>query len=423
MGKERAAVSKWCQHLTRLLLFSAVFIALAAAPALAVYHQPLQIDSAEGEDIPRSSISFRTTDGEAIPVVVATPAEGGQTDKAGEEAGSTAEAKGEDDDDEALGFWLLFPGDEPRAGTLTIDRPGGAIEVAVPAAAAGEKVVVDLAKATAIALPFNPASMGPPGVDMASHLRPIEVGPKAEVGTPGLAEQLTGKSASSLLGGLGGGSGGLTIGSGGGRAQRTSTVKEPRTVRDPTAGQRAVRLADTPSDTAIESRAMWTDDGLLVSTYLDDSEDDGTFHYVYLVDENGRELAPSNVAIYEIWQEITLTVTWTRREYVNGELVRETSGGWSESWTESLGRFTRAGTAGAEQMPGLWQQLGYERGHAGMRRIGTTFKLTPEELAALGAVHLVVHVTRPSQDPVTTVPFGLTLSPATEGVALAPYAG
>ncbi len=65
--------------------------------------------------------------------------------------------------------------------------------------------------------------------------------------------------------------------------------------------------------------------------------------------------------------------------------------------------------------------VGYARAHAGLRSIGTTFSLTPEEFAELGQVYLIVHLTRPSQDPVTTLPFAMTVNMNDAGeVNLAP---
>jgi hypothetical protein len=56
-------------------------------------------------------------------------------------------------------------------------------------------------------------------------------------------------------------------------------------------------------DTGLEAgaRAKWTDDGLLISTLIDESEDKGTFQTLFLLDCAGRRLYPASLEIYRIW--------------------------------------------------------------------------------------------------------------------------
>ena len=68
-------------------------------------------------------------------------------------------------------------------------------------------------------------------------------------------------------------------------------------------------------------------------------------------------------------------------------------------------------------MPSIWQQVGYDRAHAGARRVGTLFNVTPEDMVGMGDVRLVVHVTQPKLDPVMTTPFAFDVG---RGTANAP---
>jgi hypothetical protein len=233
----------------------------------------------------------------------------------------------------------------------------------------------------------------------ADSLQPILVGPRAEVGK----EDFASKQAKNLVGGVLGG----VLGSKGG----SSKGKGPRTRRDPTRKQDYRFVEDPALDTALGVRAGWTDDGLLVSTRIEDSPEKGTFHLVYLEDCAGRKLGPSRIEIYKIWSEATLTVSWTRTTYVDGNVVSQESGGWSDSWTDDLGTFARVDDDTPPEMMGIWRQAGYARAHAGLRQVGAYFNVTPGQLDDLGGLAFVTHVTRPAQDPVVTAPFHAILSP------------
>lgn len=382
-----------------------VVVAFSVTAAWAVYRQPVELTTASGEEIPRTSISFSTPTDESVTV--------------------------EEDEDDPNLIWLVFPGESANSGTLTIDRPEGPVEISVPAAGPGEKIVVDLDLGVATLAPVesglsdagdaSDSSSTPLGsvtedpfvFDLAEYLQPIEIGPKSEVGTE--------SAGSKALKGAAGAAFGRMLGGGGGRSSSGSSG--PKTRRDPTRKQDPTSLVDPESETGIGVRTKWTDDGLLVSTNIEDSDDRGTFHYVYLVDETGRQLAPKMIETYKIWQKHTLTVSWTRSEYVDGGLVSQTSGGWTESWTKDLGIFTRQSDGEGAQAPGIWQMVGYDRAHAGLRSIGTTFDLSPEQFAELGKVYLIVHLTRPSLDPVITAPFAVSFTPdGGGGVDLTPYA-
>ena len=403
------------ERIDRFFILGLVGIVLFGAPVWAVYHQPLQLQTVSGQDIPQTRLSFTS---------------------AGDSANEGAVAIEEDESDPGL-YWLVFPGERAEAGTLKIDLEDRQLAIEIPAAAADETVAVDLDSRTAELVPSTQAgpyahdlegsdvggsnaddsnTMADDPInndndtapvsdlenapfDITPFITPLEIGPRAAIGTESLGQKAVKGVIGSALGGLlGGGS------------SRSSQAQGPKTKRDPSRREEPLVMNDPATETAIGIRTKWTEDGLLVSSHIKKADDRGTFQYVYLVDESGRMLLPKKIEIYKIWQKHTLTVSWTRSEYVDGVLVRRTSGGWTESWTRDLGTFTRQ-SAGSAIAPGIWQLAGYDRAHAGLRRIGTTFDLDPEQLSARGRLYLVVHITRPSLDPVTTVPFAAQFKP------------
>ncbi len=312
------------------VLLMALYFAIS--PAWAVLRQKVELTSDSGEEIPSTSIPFTADTGEEVPI--------------------------EEDTDEPNIFWLVFPGDNATSGILKIEKEDETIEIVVPLIGFGETLLVDLDARTAAGKPPETSDLTEADntteslpsadeilteiveidlqpsepFDLSLYLEPIEIGPKSEVGTKNAGEKALEGAAGAAIGQLFGG---------GSRRSSSSRSSEPRTRRDPTRKDDPVNNTDIETETSIGVRPTWTDDGLLISTTIDNSDDKGTFHYVYLVDENGRELAPAKIDIYKLWRKTTLTVSWTRSEYVNGGLVSQTSGGWSKSWTEDLGLFTR----------------------------------------------------------------------------------
>lgn len=240
------------------------------------------------------------------------------------------------------------------------------------------------------------------GVNIAlmEAMQAIEVGAKDDVGTKSAGEKIAGGVAKSVLGGLFGGGGG-------GKSSQPKTKKDPVRKTDPA-------VCTSPDQTVEgEVRTGWADDGLLVSTDISEHDDKGTFQAIFLVDEYGNVLPPSRFEVYKIWAKHTLTVSWTQSTYVDGQLVSQESGGWSESWLEDLGTFKRR--AGAQEFPPIWALMGYDRAHAGVQRLGAVFQITPEQLAAAGRVWIVAHVTMPKMDPVMTTPLVAEITPGADG--------
>lgn len=221
---------------------------------------------------------------------------------------------------------------------------------------------------------------------------PVDIGPKSKVGTESVgskvAKAAAGKVIGSLFGGFGGG----------------SKAKKPKTKRDPARRADKSELYDEETDTKLEIRPNWVDDKLHVSVNIKDSDDKATFQYIYLVDEGGNILGPEHVELYKIWVKHTLTVSWTESVYQDGALISQTSGGWTESWVQDLGTF-RVGQNPLSNIPGIWQTFGYDRAHAGARTVGATFNIDPATFDRSGPLNLVVHVSRPKLDPVSTIPF------------------
>ncbi len=358
---------------------------LYTTPVHAVYRQQVQLRTATGAAIPHTKLSF-------------TPV----TDDLGE----VGEVAIEENESDPSMIWLVFPGDEPMAGRLTVAMPDHEVAIEIPAADNGEMIIVDVDSGSAQVK--SPAdgdtteddstghqadadddAQAAADFDLTPFITPIIIGPRNEIGTESLGQKAVKGVIGSALGGfLGGGS------------SRSSKSQGPKTRRDPTRRAEPLVLNDPAAQTAIGIRTKWTDDGLLVSISIKESDDRGTFQYVYLVDEQGRILLPQKIEIYKIWQKHTLTVSWTRSEYVDGTLVSRTSGGWSESWTTDLGTFTQHSDDTA-LAPGIWQMAGFDRAHAGLRSIGATFDIDPAQLSALGRLYVIVHTTRPSLDPVT----------------------
>jgi len=229
-------------------------------------------------------------------------------------------------------------------------------------------------------------------------LAPITVGSRDQVGRQRTSERVARSVAGGLLG-RGGDRGG---------AQRAGS-RGPSTVRDPTRRLDYVEFEDPATAGKVSARAMWTDDGLLVSTRIDEADDHGTFQAVFLGDCQGRHLYPARLEVYRLWQQHSLTVSWTRTTTVDGQVVSRQHGGWSESWTDPPLTISRSG-AEPDEMPGIWQVLGYDRAQAGVRQVGAYFDLDPEAMQDAGDLVLFVHVTRPGDDPVLTRPFLWILS-------------
>lgn len=242
----------------------------------------------------------------------------------------------------------------------------------------------------------DPALTGyPPASD---PLAPIEVGSREDVGKESFAKKQGKKVVGGLFKRVLGGS-------------RSSSGKGgPKTRRDPTRKMDYSNLDRGEPGIETGARARWTKDGLLISTRIEESDDKGTFQTLFLEDCQGRRLYPSRLEVYKIWSEHSLTVSWSKTSTVDGRVVSQESGGWSDVWTEDHGSRSEDTDITEQRIPAAWQQVGYDRAQAGVRQVGSYFNVTPEQLEGGESLAFFAHVTRPELDPVMTEPFNWLIS-------------
>jgi hypothetical protein len=159
------------------------------------------------------------------------------------------------------------------------------------------------------------------------------------------------------------------------------------------------------------------DGKLVVSVDVDSAKDKGVVHQAAmermqpLADGScGRQIAePVEWLHYSIWEDWWAKIRIQRYESVDGGPWRRThDSGWQDwgSGTRLLG----SGTLSADQIPGTaWGSMGADRAFGGPRAAGAVFDPGKPQIVGqpAGNERLVVHVTQPGKDPVTTVPFSL----------------
>ena len=230
---------------------------------------------------------------------------------------------------------------------------------------------------------------------------PIIVGRNDQVGS---SARLRGKAASAAIGLVSG----LLGGGGSSRAEEGPSLARCR-IRE----RDMALFEDAASGVGLRAAVRRAGRDLVVFTRVDRSPDKGTFQAAYLQDAEGRTVAPSAVDICDLWGEWSASVSWTRSTYVDGALVNRESGGWSRE-----GRFSIPGLRSSPERPdGLWRRLGFSGASHGARQVALRWRLPPE---ATREADLVVHVTRPGQDPVSTTPFVLRLDEAGGGAGVRP---
>jgi hypothetical protein len=244
-----------------------------------------------------------------------------------------------------------------------------------------------------------------------SKYQPIEIGPNDKYGS---TARLKKKTAGMIGGPMGGALGGRSSGSfgmgskgfgGGGMGQGSSSSvpKMPELVKDPTSGN-FVNLA--ANGTTIGVRGGFTDQGLVISSQINEAPGKGTFHVIWLENSEGKRIFPIRYFIISIYAEWTLTVSWTYDHWTNGVHDEHREGGWSESWREHFGDF-RLFIQGKQAIKrSAWYLSGFDMAVAGVKHIGAVFPLTPADLSGPHPAHVVIHVSKPATKPtVTTVPF------------------
>jgi hypothetical protein len=250
--------------------------------------------------------------------------------------------------------------------------------------------------------------------------KPITVGENDKVGTGARIKQKVIETASSILGGalgglLGGGGGGSPFGGspfGGGDSKPSGeesssgggSGNDIKTVDDPiTKGKKRI-FTDPASGAQIAVGTKLTPAGLLVSTDILKAPDNGTFQTIYLMDSKGRKAGPTRYDVYELNVDWKLTVSWTEDRYVNGRHVSHREGGWSEGGRDFLGTFKVP-----REGEGIWNNLGFSNAIQGVRSLGAHFPVSPGLLRSQ-PMNLVVHITKPGEDTVTTTPFVIGLN-------------
>jgi len=226
--------------------------------------------------------------------------------------------------------------------------------------------------------PLDPRWRGP--------REPVEVGPNDEVGSGA-------RRRSQAIGVLAG-----AIGVGGGRRSNGPDLMRCRV--DDMAQFRS-------GDVTLGVAAQRDGDEIVVFVDIVHSPDNGTFQAIALQDQFGRMLQPIDIGICDLYGEWRLSVSWSQSTYQGGRQTSQSSGGWG-----AAGDFGLGGGSAAEG--GLWRQLGFSSASHGAKRIAVRYRVAPGQLSADGGV-LLLHVTRPSQDPVTTQPFALLLDEFTTG--------
>lgn len=268
------------------------------------------------------------------------------------------------------------------------------------AAAAGTSVAV-----------AKPAAAPPKGAACAfSPARPISIGPREKFGYGEKQKSAeVGKAAMGMLGGMLGGR------LGGGPAQMQPASRPSSLASDPVRGKQS--FTDAKTGTAIQVGSQYRPDGkLLVSVNVDRAGDKGVVHQVALerlvplADGScaPQGMLPSGWLHYDVWEDWWSKIRIQKYESVDGGPWRQTyDSGWRDwgSGTNLLG----GGAMPASEIGGTaWGSMGADRAFGGPKAAGALFDAgAPRVVDAPSPERLVIHVSQPGQDPVTTVPFTL----------------
>jgi YD repeat-containing protein len=293
--------------------------------------------------------------------------------------------------------------ENPLAGRTMIDKSGGGMErIDPPATTPQPGATLPPVLTTLDKLDVKDKSGGgmeridPPVLvcPKPAANQPMLIGPNSSVGSGAQARDKMKERVGGLIGGLLGGH------SSSGSGSHGSDSNQPRTARDPIS-DKDKQTFTTPDGTRIRIGGKMTPRGPLISIEIVDSPGDGTFQTAYLEDAEGRRAGPLQYWIYEMYRDWTLTVSWTRDTYVNDEHVSHEEGGWSEQGRDLLGRFKVP-----QANEGIWKRMGFNNATKGIKGLGVVFP-NPLQAIAMGplATALVIHLSRPREDPVVTTPF------------------
>lgn len=228
--------------------------------------------------------------------------------------------------------------------------------------------------------------------------KPISVGSNGRVGSGARAKKKAISTLGGLAGGLLGGGGGSGGGGGGGPQVSKCRIKD---------SEKTV-FADPATGISLRVGAKRSGNAVVVFADVAKSPDKGTFQGGWIEKPDGEVMAPAKADICAMWGEWSLTVSWTRKTYVDGNLVKTEKGGWMEG-----GRFNLPGMVSTDANPaGLWQQLGFSNASHGAQEVALSYPMPRGDGAPM---RLLLHVTRPSQKIVDTVPFELAMTEGRDG--------
>ena len=254
-------------------------------------------------------------------------------------------------------------------------------------------------------------------------VKPVVIGPKATYGaTDDLMKSVAGAASSSfpsMGGGMGGGmmGGGMFGGGGmlGGPSPQPLGADKPKLATDPVRNKQT--FTEPMTGTVIQVGSQFRPDGkLLVSIGVDKAADKGIIHQAalervqYLPDgECGKQaIEPVEWVPYTIWEDWWAKIRIRTYVSVDGGPWRQTSDtGWKDWGSGS--RLLESGVMKADQIPGTaWGSMGADRAFGGPRGAGAVFDAgKPIALDKPVPERLVIHVTQPGKDPVSTVGFAL----------------
>ena len=150
-------------------------------------------------------------------------------------------------------------------------------------------------------------------------------------------------------------------------------------------------------------RAGFTDEGLVVSTEIDDTPGNGTFHAQWLEDGTGKIYLPVRYLLIDIYRDWKLSVWWTYDRWVNGEHVEHDEGDSMTVGTDYIGSLRiYEGAKGIANS--IWHSMGFGTAVKGVKHLGAVFDVPPAALSGPCPLQLVTHISLPKQDPVSTMP-------------------
>ncbi len=255
--------------------------------------------------------------------------------------------------------------------------------------------------------------------------KPITIGPRATYGyTDELKAAEVGKAAAGILGGFLGGRGGMGSNSGGvmggGMLGGLSPLPagggdKPRLATDPVRDKQT--FTDPQTGTSIKVGSQYRPDGkLLVSINVDKAEDKGVVHqaalervqYLPSGECGAQAIVPVEWVHYDIWEDWWAKIRIRTYVSTDGGPWRQTSDtGWRDWGSGS--RLIESGTMAADKIPGTaWGSMGADRAFGGPRGAGAVFDAgKPLIVDKPSPERLVIYVSQPGKDPVSTVPFAL----------------